>query len=416
MSDYIARIADAELNDRLAIAGAVLIEGPKACGKTEMARRRAASEVLLDIDENARRAMDIDPALVLVGDTPRLVDEWQLEPRVWNHVRRAVDQRGKLGQFILTGSAAPADDITRHTGAGRISRLRLRTMSLRETGVSSGSISLAGLLRGEFDGCGSAGPTVNELAELICRGGWPGDLNHSVAACQTARVDYLDEIRRADISRIDGVARNPSNVGRLFRSLARNVATTVSARTLANDIGGEGRPLDRDTTRDYLAALERLMVVEAQPSWSPRLRSRSILRKSPKRHFVDPSLAAAAVGATPSRLLNDLNYLGFLFESMVYRDLSVYARACDAGVYHYRDNNLEVDMVVQNRRGEWCAFEVKPGAGRIDAAAATLLKFRERIDLKDAGEPGVLGVIVSTGYGYKRPDGIAVIPVASLGP
>ena len=326
MANSVPRIADAELSNRLSVAGAVLIEGPRACGKTELARRQAASEVLLDIDENARRAMAIDPALVLAGVTPRLIDEWQVEPGIWNHVRRAVDQRGSRGQFILTGSSVPADDITRHTGAGRVSRLRLRTMSSSEMGISTGEISLAGLLMGNFEGCGPADVKVGDLAALICRGGWPGDLDLSVNACLTARVDYLEEIRRVDVSRTDGIARDPANVGRLIQSLARNVATAVSARTLAADVGGEGRPLDSDTVRGYLAALGRLMVVEEQPAWSPRLRSRSVLRKSPKRHFVDPSLAAAALGATPERLLEDLEYLGFLFESMVYRDLAIYGR------------------------------------------------------------------------------------------
>ena len=417
MANYVPRIADAELSNRLSVAGAVLIEGPRACGKTELARRQAASEVLLDIDENARRAMAIDPALVLAGVTPRLIDEWQVEPGIWNHVRRAVDQRGSRGQFILTGSSVPANDITRHTGAGRVSRLRLRTMSSSEMGISTGEISLAGLLMGNFEGCGPADVKVGDLAALICRGGWPGDLDLSVNACLTARVDYLEEIRRVDVSRTDGIARDPANVGRLIQSLARNVATAVSARTLAADVGGEGRPLDSDTVRGYLAALGRLMVVEEQPAWSPRLRSRSVLRKSPKRHFVDPSLAAAALGATPERLLEDLEYLGFLFESMVYRDLAIYGRACGADVFHYRDNtDLEVDMVLQNRRGDWCAFEVRLGAGQVDAAADSLLKFRDRLDLSTGGAPGTLGVIVGSGYGYRRPDGICVVPVAALGP
>ena len=418
MAKYVPRIADTELSNRLSVAGAVLIEGPRACGKTELARRQAASEVLLDIDDNARRAMAIDPALVLAGNTPRLIDEWQIEPGIWNHVRRAVDRRqGQRGQFILTGSSVPADDVTRHTGAGRVSRLRLRTMSSSETGFSTGEISLGDLLEGRFAGCGPADVKVGDLAASICKGGWPGDLDLTASASLTARVDYLEEIRRTDISRTDGIARDPANVGRLIRSLARNVATNVSARTLAADVGGEGRPLDVDTVRQYLATLSRLMVVEEQPAWSPRLRSRSVLRKSPKRHLVDPSLAAAALGATPERLLEDLEYLGFLFESMVYRDLSVYGRACGAEVFHYRDNtNLEVDMVVQDRRGNWCAFEVKLGAGQVDAAVDSLLRMRDRLELNTVGEPGTLGVIVGSGYGYKRPDGICVVPVAALGP
>lgn len=414
---YSPRLADQELTDRLAVSGAVLIEGPRACGKTETARQRAASEVLLDVDDNARKTMAVEPGLVLAGATPRLIDEWQVEPAIWNHVRRAVDARGARGQFILTGSSVPADDITRHTGAGRISRLRLRTMSSFEMGHSAGEASLARLLDADFDGCPAQDVGLVELASRIGRGGWPGDMDLAEQACLTARVDYLDEIRRSDMPRVDGVSRDPDNVARVLRSLARNVATPVSVRTIAADAGGDGNPLDADTVGSYLAALRRLMVYEEQSAWSPHLRSRSILRKSPKRHFVDPSLAVAAIGATPQRLLGDLELLGLLFESMVYRDLTIYGRACDAEVLHYRDNtDLEVDAVVQRRQGHWCAFEVKLGVGQIDAAAATLLKFRERIDVEAVGEPKSLGVIVSTGYGYRRSDGISVIPIGALGP
>ena len=382
-----------------------------------MARQVASSEVLLDVDENARRAAAIDPMLVLTGDAPRLIDEWQIEPALWNHVRRAVDRSGRHGRFILTGAAVPADDIVRHTGAGRISRLRLRTMTLAETHVSSGEISLQGLLQGRFEGCTEPGLPLQDLAVQICRGGWPGHLDLSDEACLTACVDYLEEIRRVDISRPDGVRRAPENVGRVLRSLARSVATSVSARTIAADAGGGDGLLDGETVRSYLDSLRRLMVCEEQPAWSPRLRSRSFLRRAPKRHFVDPSLAVAALGAAPARLLTDLEFMGLLFESLVHRDLSVYARACDATVYHYRDNTgLEVDAVVENRQGEWCGFEVKLGGRQIDAAARALLKFRDRVDLERAGPPRTLGVIVGSGYGYLREDGVAVIPVAALGP
>lgn len=414
---YRPRICDAELAHRLQVAGAVLIEGPRACGKTAMARQAAASEVLLDVDENARRAVAVDPKLVLAGDAPRLIDEWQIEPALWNHVRRTVDQRQAAGQFILTGSALPADDLTRHTGAGRISRLKLRTMTLRELGLSSGEVSLRELLQGRFQGCADNGMALPELARQLCRGGWPGDLNLSDRACLTARADYLEEICRVDISRVDGVRRNPENVRRVLRSLARNVATTVSARTIAADAGGMNGALDGDTVRTYLDALRRLMVYEEQPAWSPHLRSRSALRNSPKRHFADPSLAAAALGATPERLLADLELFGLLFESLVHHELAVCVQACDATVRHYRDNTgLEVDAVVESRQGRWCAFEVKLGAGQVDAAAKTLLKFRERVDAARTGAPSILGVIVSSGYGYLREDGVAVLPIAALGP
>ena len=290
-------------------------------------------------------------------------------------------------------------------------------MTLAETHVSSGEISLQGLLQGRFEGCTEPGLPLQDLAVQICRGGWPGHLDLSDEACLTACVDYLEEIRRVDISRPDGVRRAPENVGRVLRSSARSVATSVSARTIAADAGGGDGPLDGETVRSYLDSLRRLMVCEEQSAWSPRLRSRSFLRRAPKRHFVDPSLAVAALGAAPARLLTDLEFMGLLFESLVHRDLSVYARACDATVYHYRDNTgLEVDAVVENRQGEWCGFEVKLGGRQIDAAARALLKFRDRVDLERAGPPRTLGVIVGSGYGYLREDGVAVIPVAALGP
>ena len=315
MARYRARLADHELRQRLGAAGAVVIEGPKACGKTATARRAAASEVLLDVDANARRAVAIDPALVLAGAAPRLIDEWQTEPAIWNHVRRAVDDRARPGQFILTGSAVPADDVTRHTGAGRLTRLRLRPMSLFETGRSSGAVSLRALLAGAAPRSAESAFSIEELAGQVCRGGWPGNLQRSVNQALQANRAYLDEIRRVDVGRVDETRRDPAKVGDLLRSFARNVATYAAASTMAAD-------LNNHTADAYLTALERLMIVEDQPAWAPHLRSRSRLRGAPKRHFVDPSLAVAALRADPDRLLRDLAWFGFLFESLVVRDLA----------------------------------------------------------------------------------------------
>ncbi|HEY0950539.1 ATP-binding protein [Nocardioides sp.] len=414
---YRPRVADQELVTRLASTGAVVIEGPKGCGKTATARQLAASEVLLDVDENARRAIEVDPRLVLDGPAPRLIDEWQIAPSIWNHIRRAVDDRGRPGQFILTGSAVPADDITRHTGAARLTRLRMRPMSLFETGRATGAVSLRDLLAGTPPRSMDTGLTVPDLAELVVVGGWPGNLTRSVPQSMQAARDYLDEIRRVDVTRVDERARDPEKVGRLLRALARHVATEVSITTLSADAGGADGPLARDTVMDYLAALDRLMIVEDQPAWAPHLRSRSRVRSAPKRHFVDPSLAAAALRATPERLLQDLNLLGFLFESLVVRDLRIYSQAADATVLQYRDNTgLEVDAVVEAADGRWAAFEVKLGQGQVDNAAATLLRFSERVDTGKCGPPAALGVIVATGYGYQRPDGVAVVPIGALGP
>ncbi len=414
---YLPRIAESQLTRRLQSAGIVVIEGPKACGKTETARRYAASEVLMDVDEEARRALQVDPALVLAGERPRLIDEWQVAPQLWNHLRRNVDDAAAPGQFLLTGSAMPNDDVTRHTGAGRIARVHLRPMSLFEMSLSSGAVSLARMMVGQPDTSSDTNLKVAALAEIVCRGGWPGNLRLSLQAALDAQRDYLHEIQRTDIARVDGVRRDPYNVERVVRSLARNVATTVAASTLASDAGGADGPLDPNTVRDYLSALRRLMILEEQPAWAPHLRSRSVLRKSPKRHLVDPSLAVAALGGNPDRLLKDLKLFGFLFESLVARDLRVYAQNIDASLYHYRDNTgFEIDAIVEDSQGNWCAFEVKLGTGQIDEAAANLLKFRERIDLESTEEPRTLGVIVSTGYGYMRKDGVAVIPLGALGP
>jgi uncharacterized protein len=413
---YRPRIADAELATRLKSTGAVVIEGPKACGKTETARQLAASEVLLDIDDNARQALAIEPKLVLDGKTPRLIDEWQIEPTIWNHIRRTVDERGLPGQFILTGSAVPADDITRHTGAGRLTRLRLRPMSLFETGHASGIASLGDWLSGLFEHCPDPGLSIGDIVERIAVGGWPA---HQVLdtrqALQRAR-DYMEEITRVDINRLDGGRRDPFKVTRVTQSLARNVATPVATRSLAADAGGSDGALEDETVRGYLDALERLMIVEDQPAWAPHLRSRSILRSAAKRHFVDPSLAVAALRATPERLLKDMNLLGLLFESMVVRDLRVYAQANDARILHYRDNTgLEVDAIIETADGRWAALEIKLGTGQVDDAASNLLKFADRVDTRKCGEPALLGVIIGVGYGYRREDGVAVVPIGALG-
>lgn len=414
---YRDRIADEVLREKLAYSGAVLIEGPKACGKTRTARQLAASEVLLDVDGQARQAAALDPSLILGGATPRLIDEWQVEPRVWNHVRRAVDDRREPGQFILSGSAVPADDATRHSGAGRFSRLRMHPMSLFEAGLSDGSISLRELMAG---GRASATGTFElaEIAEAVIRGGWPAHQQLPVQEAAQKVMDYLVEVTRTDINRVDGGRRDPIRVHRLLRSLARNVATHVAVSTLAADTAdSEVGRLKQHTVADYLTALERLFVVENQLPWAPHLRSRSILRKSPKRHFVDPSLAAAALGASPSSLLRDLSLFGFLFESLVVRDLRVYSQPLRGEVRQFRDNKgLEIDAVVETNGG-WAAFEVKLGGpDAIEEAARGLLKFAGEVDSRRSGAPAALGVIVAGGYGYAREDGVQVIPITALGP
>ena len=414
---YRTRVIDRELAGRLTSSGAVVLEGPRACGKTTTARQQAASEVLLDTDANARQLAEIAPRMLLEGDVPRLLDEWQVVPELWNHIRRAVDDRRLPGQFILSGSAVPPDDVTRHTGAGRIARLRMRPMSLFESGHSSGAVSLTHVMNGSTPACPDPGLTVPHLAERVAVGGWPAFQHLPVPDALRAVADYLEEITRTDIGRVDRTRRDPSRVARVLRSLARNVGTSVAATKLASETGSRGGAVDRETVGDYLEALERLMVVENQPAWAPHLRSRSIARVAEKRHFVDPSLAVAALSGSPDRLLNDLRFLGLLYESLVIRDLRIYAQALDGRVLHYRDNtDLEVDAIVELRGGSWAGFEVKLGGSLVDDGAAHLLKFRQRVDTTRCGEPVLLAVITATGYGYVRPDGIAVIPIGALGP
>lgn len=414
---YLRRIADLELLERLEFSGAVLVEGPKACGKTETARQRAGSEVLLDVDEEARKAAEINPGLILEGATPRLIDEWQVTPAIWNHVRREVDRRDDPGQFILAGSAQPTDDETRHTGAGRISRLRMRPMSLYELGISNGGISLAGLLDGDKAEAADPGLELQEVAEALCRGGWPGFRQLDMDPALRRVRDYLNEVVRADLKAIESNHR-PEKVMRLLRSLARNLATNVAATTLANDASESGDSITSATVGGYLEALSRLFIIEDQPAWRPHLRSRYALRKAPKRHFVDPSLAVAALRANPRGLMGDLNTFGLFFESMIVRDLRIYAQPLEATIEHYRDSNgLEVDAIVNCPDGRWGAVEIKLGGETaIEEAAAALRRFVRQVDTNRSGEPAMLAVVTAGGYGYEREDGIQVIPVGALGP
>ncbi len=414
---YIRRIVDAELATALAAVGAVLIEGPKACGKTETARRSAASELRVDTDPTVGPAMAVDPALLLEGPTPRLLDEWQAQPVLWNHVRRAVDDRGRAGQFILTGSATPGDDAHRHSGAGRFARVRMRPMSLLETDHSTGAVSLQALFDEATPRIKIGDLPLDSVIERVVTGGWPGLVGAKPEAAQRAVRDYLATVREVDVPRTTGARRDPGRLGRLIASVARNTATEASVVTLARDAGEDGDALARNTVDEYLSALRRLMILEDQPAWSTHLRSSATLRRSPKRHLADPSLAAAALDAGPARLRRDLETLGLLFESLVVRDLRVYAGAAGGSVCHYRDSyGVEVDAVVTLPDGRWGAIEVKLGAVRIDAAAASLLRFRDGLDLKRAGEPAFLAVATPSGLGYRRNDGVLVVPVHALGP
>jgi hypothetical protein len=414
---YTPRVVDAQVQAGLAALPAVVLEGPRACGKTSTGRQHARSEVMFGSSLSARQAAQVDPAGLLAGPEPRLLDEWQLAPEVWNQVRAAADEGRRTGRFILTGSASPADDVTRHTGTGRVTRIRMRSMSLFESGVSTGDVSLGGLFVEHAAAAVESPIGVRDLAEAACRGGWPATMGMDLVSAQGYAASYLEETCRADLPQLDGPARDPLGVQRLLRSLARNVSTEVSERTLAADTGGE-RPLDRRTVGAYLDSLRRLFVVEDVPAWSAELRSRARLRRSPKRHLADPSLAAAALHAGPERLMDDFPTLGLLFESLAVRDLRVYAQSARARLAHYRDSNdLEVDAVIERSDGAWVAAEIKLGGqDAIEAAAASLLKLCSAVDERHVGEPANLVVVTAAGYGYRRDDGVLVVPLATLGP
>ena len=417
-SGYMPRIADREVERALGASPAVVIEGPRACGKTWTGRRHSRSEVPFDAAFENRLAAQIAPRELLDGPVPRLLDEWQLAPGVWDAMRRACDDRGRKGQFILTGSADPPDDATRHSGAGRVVRVRMRPMSLFESGESSGSVSLRGLLASE-PASGPAPPLgLADIADLACRGGWPGLLGDEPAAAQLQLRGYLDEISRTDISRVDGVSRDPAGVRRLLASVGRNVGTQATFKTLGADIGG-AQTLHPQTVKSYLDALARLFVTEELPAWRPHLRSRAELRRAPKRYFADPSLAIAALRANPDRLMGELSYFGLLFESLALRDLAVYARANDWELSHYRDSSgLEVDVILTSLDyRQWAAVEVKlGGAEPVEQAVESLRRLRDRIDTARMGDPSKLIVVTAGGPAFEYPDGTAVVPITALGP
>ena len=413
--EYHRRFTDKALAERLRSSGAVLIEGTKGCGKTETATQMAKSVVRFDADEQVKIKMEIDPKIVLTGAVPCLLDEWQEYPQIWNYVRREVDERKQKGQFILTGSATPDDKARRHSGAGRFSVIRMRPMSLYEKDWSSGEVSLAALMCGDAPASEPVAFDIGELAEKITLGGWPGLIGESVSAGLRFVTDYVSLIAEVDLSRVSEKRRDPYKVTRLLQSLARNISTEATLAAIAKDTGGSDGDIDDETAAEYLAALERLMAVDNLPAWNTHIRSSDMLRKSPKRHFADPSLAVGALGLSVDKLTADLNYFGLLFESLVIRDLRIYADMSGGKVFHYRDSRrLEIDAIVERADGTWGAFEIKLGIGAVDAAAENLLKFAAKIDTDKAKAPSTLTVITGNGFAYRRADGVNVVPVSVL--
>jgi uncharacterized protein len=415
--DYKQRISDKELQRKLNASGALLIRGPKACGKTESAKQLAKSVLNVDRDELVQALITTAPNRLLLGETPRLIDEWQAQPKLWDYIRHEIDERRKNAQFILTGSANPEESAKMHSGAGRFTIVDMRTMSWQELGFSPGKISLAKLFDGEKIDVYDQPTDLEFIIEKLIIGGFPTLLNKNISQATDLNRAYVELLAEVDMSRVSDVKRDPVKVRSLLRSLARNTSTLVDISALESDIRErENGGITRPTVYDYLDALNRLMIVEDQPAWNTHIRSSYSLRKAPKRHFTDVSLAVAALGADQHSLLNDLNFTGFLFESLVTHELRVYAQANDAKVYHYRDSSgLEVDSIVQKYNGDWCAFEIKLGTGQFDDAAGNLNKLVSILDTNKIKPPKSLNIITGTGISYTRNDAINVISLASLG-
>lgn len=422
MKEYKARIADIILQRKLAGKGAVLIEGPKWCGKTTTAEQAANSNLYMSDPENEKQNLmlvDINPKLLLQGETPRLIDEWQIAPKLWDAIRYEVDHRSNEGQFILTGSAVPANmDEVKHTGTGRFAWLLMRPMSLFESGESNGMVRLQDLFAKKKDLIGINNLDLNRISFLVCRGGWPRAtfLPDEIALDQA--YDYYDAVVKSDISRVDGVTRDPERVKRLMRSYSRNQGTQISNEALKTDMAvNDVSTLDTNTVLSYINALKKIFVIEEMPAWNPNLRSKTAIRSTATRYFVDPSIAVAALGIGPNDLLNDLNTFGFLFETMCVRDLRIFADVMNGCVYHYRDKTgLECDAVIHLRNGDYGLIEIKLGGEiAIEQGAATLKKLRDRIDTEKMKEPSFLMVLTATGkYAFQRPDGVYIVPLGCL--
>lgn len=419
--NYIPRIIDNQLDEYLKAFGAICIEGPKWCGKTWTSSYHCNSQIFIgDPAGNFqnRQLAELSPALVLQGDKPRLIDEWQEVPPIWDAVRYSVDQTPQKGQYILTGSATPNHKGILHSGAGRIARLRMRPMSLFESGDSSGAVSLEKLCQGELAPALTGEVDLQKLIELIIRGGWPGSIHIPANQAALLPSQYLDAVIEDDIYRIDGIKRNTAKMRLLLRSLARNESTTVTNRTLKNDVRAvDDEDINAETVKDYLDIFERLFLTDNQPPFSPNVRSSVRVKQAVKRHFCDPSLACSLLKATPTSLLGDLETLGFLFEALCERDLRIYAESFGGTLYHYQDyQGREIDAVVELSDGRWCAFEIKLGANQIDSAAQNLLEIQQAFQNDPKGRaPAVLCVLCGmANAAYRRPDGVYVVPITAL--
>lgn len=421
MKEYYERVSDKVLEDHLESKGAVLIEGPKWCGKTTSAKHVAKSFIEMDrpdMTEQYQQMARIKPAALLEGKVPHLVDEWQIAPGIWNAVRYEVDQRGEFGQFILTGSSVPpVFDESMHTGTGRIVRMKMRPMSLFESKDSTGEVSLEDMFRG-CDIAASDNHNIDDIAYLICRGGWPLSVNTSKKVALKQAFDYYDSVVKDDISRVDGIKRDPERMKRLMKSYARNVATQASLETIREDcIVNDTDTFDKETLYSYINALKKIFVIEDSAAWNPNIRSKTAIRTADTRYFVDPSIAIAALGLGPKDLINDLNLMGLIFENLCVRDLRIYADFLDGDVFHYRDKTgLECDAVIHLRNGQYGLIEVKLGGDKlINEGAENLLKLASRIDSDKMKEPAFMMVLCGVApFAYRREDGVYVVPISCL--
>ena len=419
-NEYKPRIIDKKIKEYLSVFGAVCVEGPKWCGKTWSSSYHSKSEIMIG-DPNGnfqnRRLAEMSPSLVLEGETPRLIDEWQEVPPLWDAVRHKVDQKSEKGQFILTGSATPNHKGIMHSGAGRIARLRMRPMSLYESGDSSGKVSLEDLCKGSLTPAMTGEVDLRKITEFIYRGGWPGNTDIPIDKAGLLPIEYLKAVIDDDVYRIDGIKRDVSKMNLLLKSLARNESTTVTNKILKADVKAiDDEDIDSDTISVYLDIFTRLFLLDNQPPFASNIRSSVRLKQAEKRHFADPSLACALLKATPDRLINDLETLGFLFEALCERDLRIYADSFDAKLYHYQDyNNREIDAVIELSDGKWCAFEIKLGANQIDKAAESLINLKKSIEDEGGIAPSVLCVICGlSNAAYIRDDGVFVVPITAL--
>lgn len=422
MKDYKQRISDGILKRKVLGKGAVLIEGPKWCGKTTTAKQLAKS--ILDLGDSAvlkqsAQLIELSPKTLLEGETPRLIDEWQALPPIWDSIRSEVDKRGEPSQFILTGSSVlPEADETIHSGTGRYAYIKMRPMSLYESGESNGKVSLADLFEGKPFEPQTNGLNIDDIAYLTCRGGWPWATLIPKEVALDQAFDYVDSVVNKDIQRVDGVRRSSERARLLLRSYARNISQQIPHSTIRKDmLANDSSTLDEDTVADYIKALKKLYVIEDLPAWNPNIRSKAAIRTSNTRHFVDPSIGTAALGLGPKDLINDLRSFGFFFEDMAVRDLRVYAEALDGKLYHYRDSNgLECDTVLHRRNGSYALLEVKLGGEEcINEGASNMLKLAASIDTDKMPAPTFMAVIIGVGkYAYQREDGVFVIPIGCL--